>query len=60
MPLIGHEVTRQPGRKLRLLALTRMGIDSESAGALKGSAPYQSSAVLVITDNQVGVSESHK
>ena len=24
----------------------RMGIDSESAGALKGSAPYQSPAVL--------------
>ena len=28
--------------------LTRMGIGSESAGATKGSAPYQSPAVLVV------------
>ena len=29
-PLIGYEVTRQPGRKLRLLALTRMGISRKA------------------------------
>ena len=42
------------GLELPAPALTRMGIGSESAGALKGSAPYQSPAVLVEKGNRQG------